>query len=267
MRWNALIAAAAVLTLTSTKSGILASEAGAASFVQSALGNLPVEVVPCEKMPEGAGAGTAWTCAKATADFEAFRAAWDAVVKDAEKADEAPRPLTEWQTQMGGYIRWYVLSEKWIVVSFDNVGKQVLISFAKDRAGVFPLVKGVVAPKRRAQELPSDAVVQDARGGLKPNAQGVVVLSAVVRSDGTVSNVEVLGCMPRYKGLEQAAMRTLKRWKYDPGTVDGTRVDVAMSATFSYAPGGSYRATETGDYSIRMDPPRSFGAAGSGKNN
>lgn len=260
MRSYALVAAVFALAVARP---LQASEESAAAFVKAVLGQISVKDEPCRETPEGAGPGSVWTCAKASSDFETFSTAWDAAAKKPGNLPVAPKAVTGWQTQVGGSIRWYAVADKWVVVAYDTASRQVLISYSKDKDGVFPIVSGVVAPKRLPQEIPSGETRRDERGGLQAGAQGVVVLNAVVRGDGTVSDVEVLGCMPRHRGLEQAAVRALKKWRYEPGTVDGSSVDVAMTATFTYGPGGSYRAVETNGYKV-SDAPTSTGLGGGG---
>ena len=220
-------------------SGVNASDETAAGFVKAILPALPVEQEPCQDI-EGAGTGSVLVCARTSADFEAFRQTWELGCE--QKVPVVPSPLTDWVTQVGGRMRWYALGDKWVVVTYDAASRTVAISYARDRNDVLPLERDIVPPKR----IPSDesAAVSRTRQGLKAEAQGVVVMSAVIRKDGTVGDVEVLGCVPRHQGLEQAAMKAIKRWRYEPATKDGAAVNVWMTSSFTYGPGGFFRTVQ-----------------------
>ncbi len=54
--------------------------------------------------------------------------------------------------------------------------------------------------------------------------QGTVVLYAVIRSDGTITDIRVLNSVNRR--LDDNAMSALRRWHFEPGSKDGHPVDV-----------------------------------------
>jgi periplasmic protein TonB len=59
---------------------------------------------------------------------------------------------------------------------------------------------------------------------IKDNIQGIVILSAVTRADGTVAQVKVLeGFDDR---LDENARQALSAWHFVPGTRDGNPVDL-----------------------------------------
>ena len=73
----------------------------------------------------------------------------------------------------------------------------------------------------------SDGTVADVRvleGLIHDHIEGVVVLHAVIRSDGSVADVRVLeGFDPR---LDENARAALSQWRFRPGTRNGVPVDV-----------------------------------------
>jgi TonB family protein len=82
------------------------------------------------------------------------------------------------------------------------------------------------------------AVISEVKPGYTPAAlrdgvQGSVLLDCVVNADGTVSDVRVRKSLD--PGLDQEAVGALKRWRFRPGTKEGTpvpvRVDVEMAFT------------------------------------
>jgi periplasmic protein TonB len=66
---------------------------------------------------------------------------------------------------------------------------------------------------------------------------GAAVLEAVVKPDGTVSDVTVIKSLDREYGLDDSCVRALKQWTFKPGTKDGkavaVRVDVTMTFTMN----------------------------------
>jgi protein TonB len=65
---------------------------------------------------------------------------------------------------------------------------------------------------------------EDAR---RARYQGSVVLSAIVRKDGSIEILKVLQGLGL--GLDENAVEALKKWKFSPGTRSGERVDVALN--------------------------------------
>jgi TonB family protein len=61
-------------------------------------------------------------------------------------------------------------------------------------------------------------------GLMHDRVQGTVVLYAVIRADGTVSNVRVLSSV--HEQLDQNAMLALSRWHFAPGMKNGKPVDL-----------------------------------------
>ena len=257
MRNPGLVVAVLAFTLALATVPATATEDAAAAFVKAAIANLQVQQVPCKKAIEGSGDGSVFTCAKTNNDFEAFRDAWDRTLKIPAISATPLRPVSEWVTQVGGKMRWYEMADKWIVVTYDPAQRSVTLSYSKDQPGVLPLTRGMVPPRRIVREDMATEERRSARVGIRPEASGVVVLSAVIRKDGKVDNVAILGCLPRHQGLEQAALNAVRGWRYEPATRDGAAVNVAMTSAFTYGPGGLFRTTDGSDAS-------SSGAGGGG---
>ncbi len=64
-----------------------------------------------------------------------------------------------------------------------------------------------------------------------PNLVGKVALKAVVGSDGTVKEIEVLS---GNRALAAAAVRAVKQWRYAPAQVGGRTVEAQTSVTISF---------------------------------
>lgn len=66
----------------------------------------------------------------------------------------------------------------------------------------------------------------------RARVQGIVILEAIITKDGTVENVRVLrGVHPI---LDQAAIDSVKQWRYKPATLNGTRVKVYSTVTVKF---------------------------------
>ena len=63
--------------------------------------------------------------------------------------------------------------------------------------------------------------------------EGVVILEAVIRSDGSVGAIQVL--RPLRLGCTEAAIDALRQWRFRPGTLQGVAVDVYLTLTVNFA--------------------------------
>ncbi len=59
---------------------------------------------------------------------------------------------------------------------------------------------------------------------MQDHVQGTVTLYAIIRSDGTVGDVKILDGFDAR--LDENARMALERWRFRPGTKNGTPVDV-----------------------------------------
>jgi protein TonB len=99
-------------------------------------------------------------------------------------------------------------------------------------AGVFRFQPGgdVTAPriiKSARPEYPAEA--------MRARIQGVVTLEAVVRPDGTVREVRIKRSLDRKFGLDDAAVKSVKDYRFTPGMKDGVGVPVLVSIDVSFA--------------------------------
>lgn len=63
--------------------------------------------------------------------------------------------------------------------------------------------------------------------------QGSVILSAIVRRDGSIQILRVVRGLGL--GLDENAIEALKQWKFRPGTRSGVPVDVALNIEVNFA--------------------------------
>jgi TonB family protein len=66
----------------------------------------------------------------------------------------------------------------------------------------------------------------------RANIQGPVVIRGIVRSDGTIDNLEVIKDLPY--GLGDEARRAVSRWRFRPATYRGEPIDVYYTVTVNF---------------------------------
>lgn len=66
----------------------------------------------------------------------------------------------------------------------------------------------------------------------KARIQGVVIVQAIIDKDGSVQNVKLLKGLPM--GLDQAAIDAIKKWKFQPATLNGKPVTVYYNLTVNF---------------------------------
>ena len=113
---------------------------------------------------------------------------------------------------------------------------------------VAPVARPAGSPSRAASQPVFDArwgnvnspkLLADAKPGYNREAmnagiQGFVILEAVVLPDGTVGDVTVTRSLDTVHGLDDEAVRTVKKWRFDPGTRDGIPVPVSVEIEMTF---------------------------------
>jgi TonB family protein len=97
-------------------------------------------------------------------------------------------------------------------------------------SGVGPYVVGggVTAPVPIFQPLP--LYTEEAR---KSRIEGIVLIQAIIRRDGTVDSFKVVRGLGY--GLDESAIHTIAtKWKFRPGSMHGTPVDVLANIEVTF---------------------------------
>ena len=66
----------------------------------------------------------------------------------------------------------------------------------------------------------------------KSRISGIVIVECVIDKNGNVTNVQILKPLPF--GLDQAAADAVRKWKFKPGTLNGSPVDVIFNLTVNF---------------------------------
>lgn len=94
-----------------------------------------------------------------------------------------------------------------------------------DKDGIYRVGGGVTPPRRFGNPIyPSDAQAAQ--------IDGVVVAEITVNESGIVTDARVLKSNPV---LDEAALRAVKEWRYDPTIVEGKAVPVKMTVTVNFS--------------------------------
>lgn len=66
----------------------------------------------------------------------------------------------------------------------------------------------------------------------KARIQGIVIVQAVVDKDGNVVDAKILKGLPM--GLDQEALNAIRKWRFEPATLNGKPVDVYYNLTVNF---------------------------------
>jgi TonB family protein len=89
---------------------------------------------------------------------------------------------------------------------------------------------GTTAPKVNKRTYPN--YTADA---MRAKVQGSIILDVVVEPDGTVSKVRVVTSLDKEYGLDDEAVRTVKKWRFEPGKRDGVAVPVLVDVEMTFS--------------------------------
>jgi TonB family protein len=98
--------------------------------------------------------------------------------------------------------------------------------------GVLRPGQGVTSPVLLRETKPN--YTADA---MRARIQGLVVMECVVELDGSVGPVRVTRSLDQAFGLDDEAVRTVKQWRFRPGTKEGAPVRVVVMVEMSFTLG------------------------------
>jgi TonB family protein len=89
---------------------------------------------------------------------------------------------------------------------------------------------GVMLPK-----VISDVKPQYTPEALHAKIEGTVVMTVVVRTDGTPDNIEITKSLDTQHGLDREAVTALSQWRFEPGLKDGKPLPVRVTVEMRFA--------------------------------
>ncbi len=95
--------------------------------------------------------------------------------------------------------------------------------------GVYRPGNGVISPRLIYEVRPN--YTSDA---MRAKIQGIVTMEAVVMPDGSVGAVQITRSLDQTFGLDQEAIRTVKKWRFAPGTRQGQAVPVLVEIEMTF---------------------------------
>lgn len=96
-------------------------------------------------------------------------------------------------------------------------------------AGVVRLDSGIAAPRLIKESKPR--YTDNAR---RAKIEGVVIVEAVVGTDGKISHVRVKRSLDKEYGLDDEAVNTVKKWAFSPAKRDGVAIPVLVDIELSF---------------------------------
>ncbi len=95
----------------------------------------------------------------------------------------------------------------------------------------------VFSPDEEEVTLPS--VVREVQpvytqAAMDAGIEGDVLLTGVVRPDGTIDQIDIVESLDAEFGLDEAAVEAATQWRFEPGTVDGEPVSVEVTLEFRF---------------------------------
>ena len=98
-------------------------------------------------------------------------------------------------------------------------------------AGVFAMkAPGIVPPRLLKERKPT--YTQEAR---EAKIKGLVVMEVIVEKDGTVGEVRIKRSLDTIYGLDDEAIKAVKKWEFTPGTKDGAAVPVLVEIEMTFS--------------------------------
>jgi TonB family protein len=88
---------------------------------------------------------------------------------------------------------------------------------------------GVTLPK-----VVSEVVPQYTREAMQARIEGTVLLTTVVRTDGTPGDIEITQSLDAEHGLDQQAVAALGQWRFEPGLKNGKPVPVRITVEMRF---------------------------------
>jgi protein TonB len=95
--------------------------------------------------------------------------------------------------------------------------------------GVYRPGNGVISPRLVYEVKPNYT-----SEAMRAKIQGIVTMEAVVNPDGSVGAVQIVRSLDQTFGLDQEAIKTVRKWRFAPGTRQGQAVAVLVEIEMTF---------------------------------
>ncbi|HET9384275.1 MAG TPA: TonB family protein, partial [Gemmatimonadales bacterium] len=116
-----------------------------------------------------------------------------------------------------------------VITGVTEVSARQLAARLAPAAGQGAVREGVTRPQPRTQVNP-----EYTQAAMAARIEGMVLLEAVVRADGSIGDITVVRSLDSTYGLDQRAIDALSQWTWLPGTRDGKPVAVAVRVEMTF---------------------------------
>ena len=69
---------------------------------------------------------------------------------------------------------------------------------------------------------------------MQARIEGTVIMKAVIRTDGTPTDIEITRSLDSRYGLDKQSMTALSQWRFEPGLKDGKPVPVLVTVEMQF---------------------------------
>lgn len=117
--------------------------------------------------------------------------------------------------------------------------ERTALTVMEEPQSVFEVPEGYAEIYRPRPELTMPRKIKDASPGytaaaMRAGVEGVVLLEAIVGSDGHPRDVRVVKSLDSQFGLDQAAIDAVRQWEFTPATLGGKPVNVLVTVNIEF---------------------------------
>ena len=93
------------------------------------------------------------------------------------------------------------------------------------------------------------------KGAMDARIQGAITIEAVIETNGTVGDVRVVRSLDKKHGLDDEAVKAVKRWKFKPGRAKDGNAVLAVIRFRGHLSKGEYDVQTDGRHTEATSPP------------
>jgi TonB family protein len=233
-----------VLVLSSTLG--LSAGGPAEQFARYMFAHMGATGIDCPQEVAEKHPGRELLCAMYASDFGAFKTDWEINCRRHDLPDRV-KPLSPWTLRGGSYWREYESGGAPLTFIFDSDGNLLMALFdigedldtdgavpeeAVRQAPLEPGFGGVSLPRLIPESRVEPVYPHEAK---RLGLEGRVALGLIIDSDGAVEEATVLTCEPAGVGFEEAAIRAVRQWRYEPSLLEGVPVRVIYTVYIRFS--------------------------------